>query len=227
MLGPAPAPIIEHLPTYDPNQFAGLRPPLRQSGEPFTVLFVGRLEANKGIFDVLQIAEELQAERRGEFRFDICGDGSARDRFLSLVDEKGLGDSIVYHGYCDAAKLREIIETAHVFIVPTRSEFEAGFEMTCAESILSGRPLVTSQVAPAIEYLGQAAIEVPPDDVPAYKAAITSLADDAQLYDQKARGCALAAGMFLDESNSWSRAMIEALGKAGVHADGQVNRPLA
>lgn len=212
MLGScAKAPIIEHLPTYDPAQFADLFPPTRALGSPFELLFVGRLEANKGIFDVLRMARELEVERPGQLRFHICGDGSEANKVEAMITNEPLLHNVICHGYCETDKLRAVIEHCHAYIVPTRSNFEAGFEMTCAEAILSRRPLITSRVAPAIEYLGPASIEVPPDDVESYKDAIVRLADDPLLYKAMVLACEPLRRQFFDEQNSWTAALARAI----------------
>ena len=64
------------------------------------------------------------------------------------------------------------MSASHACIVPTRTNYEAGFEMTCSEAILAGRPLVTSKVCPALDYLRDASIEATPDDAASYRDAI-------------------------------------------------------
>jgi glycosyltransferase involved in cell wall biosynthesis len=100
---------------------------------------------------------------------------------------------------------------SHAAIVPTRSDFDAGFEMTCSEAILSGRPLVTSAVCPALHYLREASIEVEPDNVEQYRAAIERLKDDPELFAAKQRACAPLSAQFFDWSESWDAAMRRAL----------------
>ena len=62
-------------PTYAPGHFDSISR-ADHAQRPFRVLFNGRVEANKGIFDLVEIADRLNCERPGEFQFDVCGDGS-------------------------------------------------------------------------------------------------------------------------------------------------------
>ena len=78
--------IAEHLPTYSPSQFASIPSPGTVSRPPFRVFFAGRIEANKGIYDIVEIARRLNAERPGMFQFDICGDGGELDALRRLVE---------------------------------------------------------------------------------------------------------------------------------------------
>ena len=79
LVGETDIDIAEHLPTYSPSQFASIPSPGTVSRPPFRVFFAGRIEANKGIYDIVEIARRLNADRPGMFRFDICGDGGELD----------------------------------------------------------------------------------------------------------------------------------------------------
>jgi glycosyltransferase involved in cell wall biosynthesis len=210
---PEGTPVFAHLPTYDDAQFVGIIPVRDPGGTPFETIFTGRMEADKGVFDVLQIAERLRDEHPGEFRFHLCGDGSELDRVRELVRQRALQDSVQVHGYCEPTKLAAVMSQCQAAIVPTRTECPAGFEMTCAEAILCGRPLITSAVCPALHYLRPASIEVPPNDVEAYKRAITQLRGDPGLYATKRDATRVVREQFLDRANSWDFAMRRALGR--------------
>jgi glycosyltransferase involved in cell wall biosynthesis len=83
--------------------------------------------------------------------------------------------------------------------------------MTCAESILAGRPLVTSAVCPALDYLREASVEAKPDDPRSYQEAIVNLRDNKQLYETKQRASAGLQQQFYDRTNSWYAAMLRAI----------------
>jgi glycogen synthase len=203
--------ILHHLPTYARSQFAGLKAPERHPGSAFRVNFTGRIVKNKGVYDVVEIGRQLHETHPGKFRFDICGDGEELPAVRRLVTKLGLEDVVLCHGFCDTRKLQALLAASHASVVPTRMDCEAGFEMTCAEAILAGRPLITSGVCPALEYVAEAAIEVPPEDVDAYRDAILELSEDAGLYERKREACAALQEQFYDGANSWYAAMMRAL----------------
>jgi glycosyltransferase involved in cell wall biosynthesis len=95
--------------------------------------------------------------------------------------------------------------------VPTTSRFVEGFNQVVAEGILAGRPVVTSSVCPAIRYVGDAVVAVPPDDVPAYAAAIRRLATDHEFYERCRAQCHLASPQFFDPARGWGAALESAL----------------
>jgi glycogen synthase len=196
--------IVKHLPTYSRSQFETVaRSQLPAPTVPFRVLFAGRIETHKGIYDVLEIARRLDTERHAKFQFDICGNGSELSNLRRRVSDMGLEDAVFCHGYCDVEKFTAVLSAAQAWIVPTRTEFAAGFEMVCAEAILSRRPLITSAVCPALEYVRDAAIEVQPNNVDQYCRAIIDLCDEKALYEGKWMAALVMQDQFYETSNSW------------------------
>jgi len=196
--------ILEHLPTYPISQFISIQPPTAIPRQPFRVFFAGRIETNKGIYVIVEIARRLNVDRHGMFRFDICGEGEELDNLRRLVDNLDLKEVVRCHGFLDSQKLSAVLASSHAVIVPTTTEFEEGFNMVCAEAILSGRPVITSAVCPALAYVKEAAIEVQPDNVDQYHQAILKLADDAEFYKLKHEACAALQEQFFDPKNSWA-----------------------
>ncbi|WP_017317733.1 glycosyltransferase family 4 protein [Mastigocladopsis repens] len=195
-------PIFEFFSSYRRADFANIVEP-SQERLPFRVLFAGRLEQNKGVFDLLEIAKRFATEGRQDIIFDICGEGSALESLRLAAKQVGVDNSFICHGYCTKPQMREMYSRSHVVIVPTRTEFIEGFNRVVCESILSGRPVVTSAVCPALSYVQDAVVEVPPNDVKAYGDALLELYSDRQLYEQKRQACLIAQEQFYDTTKSW------------------------
>jgi glycosyltransferase involved in cell wall biosynthesis len=96
---------------------------------------------------------------------------------------------------------------SHAAVVPTTRDFVEGFNQVVIEAILSGRPVVTSEVCPALDYARPCAIEVPPEDVDAYAQAILTLVDDTATYERLRGNCRNVGMQFLDESKSFGAAV--------------------
>jgi glycogen(starch) synthase len=203
-------PIVTFLPVYDRKQFSMFRPANIET-RPFRIFFAGRIEKNKGVYDLVTIARYLNKSANNKFRFDICGDGSELKSLRERIEELGMTDTITCHGFCERSALSVLLQQAHVVIVPTTTQFEEGFNMVCAEAILAGRPLITSAVCPALEYVKEAAIEVRPDDVKAYCQALLDLANDHELYARKCAACKALQGQFFDVKNDWGNKLRELL----------------
>ena len=190
------------LPTYRPSEFDGVSEPDKKRS-PFRVLFAGRIESNKGVFELLEIAKGFATEGRQDISFDICGNGSALESLRLAVKQAGLDSSFFCHGHCNKSQMREMFNHAHVVIVPTRTDFVEGFNQVVVEGILSGRPVITSAVCPALSYVRDAVVEVPPDDTKGYADALLKLCDDRELYEQKRQSCLSLQEQFYDTSQSW------------------------
>ncbi|NJO78096.1 MAG: glycosyltransferase family 4 protein [Cyanobacteria bacterium RM1_2_2] len=200
-----PKPIKNFLPAYRRAEFAAIQAP--QPQPPLHVLFVGRIEQNKGAFDLLEIHERLLSEGRNDIVFHLCGDGSGLEELQQEVTRLGFDSTFICHGYCQKEQMRQMYNLAHVVIVPTRTNFTEGLNKVVVEGILAGRPVITSAVCPALSYVRDAVVEVPPDDVAAYGDAILKLCDDKDLYEQKRENCLALQEQFYDPACSWGEAL--------------------
>ncbi len=208
-------PVVEFLPTYRPDTFAGgdAPPPPRP---PFRVFFAGRVERNKGVFDLLAIARRFVAEGRTDIEFDLCGNGSALPELRQQAEEKGVSARFRCHGHSSRAVMRAMFANAHAVIVPTTSDFIEGFNQVVAEGILAGRPVITSAVCPALDYVRDAVVEVAVDDVQGYGDAILRLCDEEAFYKDRRRGCVAAQAQFYDVGRGWGAALLKVLGRPRV-----------
>ncbi len=210
-------PTYVFLPTYRREQFLGL-PAAALPSRPFRVFYAGRIERDKGVFDLLEIARRFDGAGRTDIEFDLCGAGSvlADLRTAALQAGPDLAARFRCHGHCHKAKMREMFAGAHVVIVPTTTAFLEGFNQVVAEGVLSGRPVITSSVCPALEYVKDAVVEVPPDDVVGYGDAILKLCDDQSFYQAKTEACHAAQDQFYDQRRGWSATLKKVLARAGL-----------
>lgn len=195
-------PVSRFSPVYRREQFKGISKP-SEILMPFRVLFVGRIEPEKGVFDLLEIAKRFAAEGRQDITFDLCGEGLALESLRLAATEAGVDSFFVCHGHCNKPRMREMFDRSHVVIVPTRTSFAEGFNKVVVEGILAGRPVVTSTVCPSISSVSSGVVVVPPDDVRAYGDALLKLYSDRKFYQQKRQACLSLQEQFYDLSRSW------------------------
>jgi glycogen synthase len=198
------------LPTYSVSQFSAIRP-ANFDAQPFSIMFAGRIETNKGVYELVKIAQSLAQRKMRRFQIDICGEGPELEALRQKIEGLGLAEFVFCHGFCAQQNFSMILDRAHVVIVPTTAQFEEGFAMICAEAILAGRPVITSAVCPALEYIREAAVEVPPDDVEAYVQAILDLSSDRELFEQKRSACKRLQQQFYEKNNSWGAKLMQEL----------------
>jgi len=134
---------------------------------------------------------------------------------LSLLRERvrahGMEATFRLHGWCDRATMQALTKRAHLGVIPTRAEFDEGFNQACIELMASGRPVLTSGAIPAASYVSEAVQLVEADNPEAYALAIAALAADPARLTELARACKGAVAMFLDPRTAFDSAMAHVL----------------
>ncbi|MEO5881841.1 MAG: glycosyltransferase family 4 protein [Caldimonas sp.] len=181
---------------FEIGDFGTLPPPVLSL--PMRIMFAGRVEENKGVFDILTICELLSARRPNGFVFDICGSGGASDALAAQIATRRLGSSVTLHGKLVRPDLLKVYGRSHLVIVPTRSTFCEGLPGVCAEAVIAGRPVLTSRLSNALEVLRGALVNAREDDPTDYAGKIEALADDPDRYSELVRNTALVRGQFLN-----------------------------
>lgn len=116
------------------------------SDDDLTVLFVGRLEARKGIDVLLQALPEVLSEFPS-IRVRILGDNSLigpdgntyQQKFLSQAAGKKYVDRVSFEGRVDDAVLRSAYASCDVFVGPSRFE---SFGLVFLEAMREGKPVI-------------------------------------------------------------------------------------
>ena len=196
-------------PQFDASLFNLKEPP--PFSDRFKLLFAGRIAADKGIFDLLQIMKIVERRLAGRVTLDICGDGPDLNDLRSRCKSEGLDDIVNILGFTAPEQLRRLLVSSHASIVPTRSGFAEGLAMTVIEPVLIGRPVITNAVVPALELVRPACIEAKTNDVESYAGAIIKLATSPELYEQLRKACVLLRPRFFDRSKSSQSALYEAI----------------
>lgn len=178
---------------------------------PMRIMFAGRVELNKGVFDILIICEMLSKWQPGAFKFDICGSGNALDELRSEITRRQLGSDLVLHGKLIRPDLLKVYGDSHLVIVPTRSSFCEGLPMVCAEAMIAGRPVITSRLSNALVALDGAVVEARADDPADYAHKIALLAQDPAHYARLVKQTAVVSQQFTDPSFGLTSALEKCL----------------
>ncbi|HLD50841.1 hypothetical protein A3K34_03135 [candidate division WWE3 bacterium RIFOXYC1_FULL_40_10] len=104
---------------------------------PVNILFIGRLEREKGVNYLPELAQRLGSY---QYKMDIIGDGPELSSLKSKVAELGLADKIIIHGKVPFEEIPSFYSKATVFLFPTR-RYE-GFPMVLVEAGMSGIPII-------------------------------------------------------------------------------------
>jgi glycogen synthase len=200
-----PRPVYRFIPVYRSDALGGL-PERGEARPPFRVLFAGRIEPEKGVFDLLDVARQLAQEGRADIEFDLCGTGSALDGLRQAATDAGVTSRFRCHGRLVGEPFRSLLGRSHAVVVPTR--ISEGFNAVVAEAILAGRPVITSRLCPAVELVRDACAEVAPCEVGEYLEAIVRMAGDPEYYEARRRACARLRQQFLDVDRGWGAALV-------------------
>ena len=102
--------------TLDLNQFD----PIERKGfstDKFRMLYVGGINYHRGIQYVIQAISILK-QKGIKVYFDLVGDGSYLPEIRRLVDNLGVQDEVVIHGFKHYTKICDIYESANVALIP-------------------------------------------------------------------------------------------------------------
>jgi glycogen(starch) synthase len=138
------------------------------------VLGIGRLVHEKG-FDVAVEAFARVARALPDARFVIAGDGPERERLEAQVSALGLGAAVAFPGWIPPGHVHELMNTAAVVVMPSRSR--EAFGLVALQAAQVGRPVVATRVGglPEVVVDGVTGVLVDNEDAVALAEAIVSL----------------------------------------------------
>jgi glycogen synthase len=110
-----------------------------RSGDGFEVVFVGRLEWEKGIHHVI---DALAVLNDSTIHFHVIGSGSQLSALSAKVTRKGLSESVTFHGYLSQEKMLEVLSKADAAVIPSSYE---PFGIVALELGVQGIPLIVSK----------------------------------------------------------------------------------
>ncbi|WP_326954114.1 glycosyltransferase family 4 protein [Amycolatopsis sp. NBC_01286] len=108
----------------------------RRSDGPMSVLFVGRLDAEKNIDQLLRALAPLP-----HVRADLVGDGTRRRDLETLAADLGITDRVTFHGFVPDAELVRRYAEADVFCMPGTAELQS---LATMEAMAAGLPVVAA-----------------------------------------------------------------------------------
>lgn len=204
-------PVFQFRCQFRPQDFQAVAPAPPHGERPFRVLFAGRVEREKGVFDLLEIAKRLKRAAPGQLRLEICGGGESLEELRKTIADEGLETDVEVRGRLNRPELLAAYGNAHVVIVPTRSSFCEGMPMVAAEAVLTGRPVVTSRLSNALDVLDGALVEAQPDDPDSYVQCLRRLMTESDYYAACCRACTTVGRQFYDRDQSLAAALARML----------------
>jgi glycosyltransferase involved in cell wall biosynthesis len=163
------------------------------------ILHVGTIEPRKNIAHLIRaFAQAKRAARLPHHLVLIGARGWKYTEVDQTIAQENCASDVIFPGYVPPAELPAWYRAAEVFVYPSLYE---GFGLPPLEAMACGTPVISSNAASLPEVVGEAAIQVAPDDQAALAEAMIRALNDPSLREQmSARGIAQAKNF------SWARA---------------------
>ena len=157
---------------------------LPPAATPRRLLWVGRLDPDKGLEVLLEAFRIVREQRPGEeWHLDLVGTGLIESQIAQRASELGLGASAHLHGFVPfGPALGAYYDRATSYVLPSNES--EGFPQVLIEAMARGLPVISTAVA-GIPYAlrdGENAVLLPPRDPAALAEAILRMLGDADLY---------------------------------------------
>ncbi|MFZ0906324.1 MAG: glycosyltransferase family 4 protein [Mycobacterium sp.] len=156
----------------------------RRTGPP-ELLFVGRLEYEKGVHDAIAALPRIRRAHPGT-TLTIAGDGTQLDWLVEQARKHRVLKATRFVGRLDHDELLAALHRADAAVLPSHYE---PFGLVALEAAAAGAPLVTSNIGGLGEAVidGETGISCPPRDVTRLAKAVRAVLDDPVAAQRRAR----------------------------------------
>ena len=146
----------------DASRFKNATPP---TNKPPRILFLGRLDYEKHIHNLLKAVAKLPADLGVEV--DLVGKGGEQAYLEELATELGIRDKVHFYGHITEEDLPKAYASCTVFAMPSIAELQS---IATMEAMASGRPVVAADAMalPHLVHDGDNGYLFPPDDIDAF-----------------------------------------------------------
>lgn len=154
------------------------RPP-QEKGAGKRVLFVGRLDAVKGVPLLLEAFAATHAHHP-QARLTVVGDGPARAALETQAQRLGIAGVTDFTGYRTQSEVAALLGQSDMLVLPS---FAEGVPVVLMEAMASRIPVIASQVAGVPELVedGKSGFVIPAGDLATLTARLGTLLSDPDL----------------------------------------------
>ncbi|RFD25305.1 glycogen synthase [Mycobacterium uberis] len=151
---------------------------------PAELLYVGRLEYEKGVHDAIAALPRIRRSYPGT-TLTIAGEGTQQDWLVDQARKYKVIKATQFVGHLDHHELLAALHRADVAVLPSHYE---PFGLAALEAAAAGTPLVTSNIGGLGEAVinGQTGVSCPPRDIARLAAAVCAVLDDPEAAQRRA-----------------------------------------
>ncbi len=121
--------------------------PNKELVDPKIILYMGRIEADKGVFDLLAACSESLIDDT-QLRLVYAGDGTQRQALYNEIKFRNLEKKVFMLGPIPHNDLVGLLKKSRVLAVPTQGRFPEGRCMSAMEGLVMGIPVIAPNFGP-------------------------------------------------------------------------------
>ena len=109
--------------------------------ETIEALYLAHIMKEKGYWEVLELAKETKGSN---IRYHFAGswkDKESEAEFSTFVEEHGLEEQVVYHGFVSGEQKADLFKRAYLLLYPSKND---AFPLTLLEALAYGVPVVAT-----------------------------------------------------------------------------------
>lgn len=129
-------PLFVHTDKYKPS---------KSRENKFVVQYIGRITRDKGIYNILDVANEFP--RNNGVRFVISGTGPEEDKVRKMISKMDLDGLVQMTGYIGEPEKLSALSSASVFVHPSETDT---FGIAVLEAMACGKPAIVSNKFPLL-----------------------------------------------------------------------------
>jgi len=111
------------------------------------VTFIGRVQRDKGVFDLLEAVSRLRASEL-QVGLIYAGDGQDMVHLRQQARDSAAADDVLFMGKVEHSQLPGVIRLSTLVVTPTRPEFPEGRCKVVLESLVLGVPVIAPSFGP-------------------------------------------------------------------------------
>lgn len=171
--------------------------PLKEKRNDKYILYTGRLDYRKGLFDLIECARYI-CKDYSDVSFLIVGKGILLDNLRRRVDKLDLKERVRFLGFVDKETLIQLYQNATIYVLPSHYE---GLPTVLLEAMSCGLSVVATSVSGNLDVInnGENGILVPPKSPKKMADAISLLLNNADMRERLQRN----ARKTIEEKYSW------------------------
>jgi glycosyltransferase involved in cell wall biosynthesis len=155
--------------------------------DPFDILFLGRIEPEKGCWEIVEAAKKLEKSVPGQIKFHLYGEAASPAVMESFKEKAGNGacKSVSFHGLVTGDEKHRALQEADLFILPSWAE---GMPISVLEAMAYGLPVIATRVGALPELVSaEGGILIDPKSSQQLVQAISTLYNQRDLGKQMGR----------------------------------------